>query len=1062
MADSAKREKIAAARKKLKQFQKSGKGPKSRESTSSPKPKHQKSVNNSNKSEDISPVNKEESVGENTVNLESIVNSDTKGANSVDTCQQNQEGISVDSAVSQNNSSTPFESSTATVENSEGDFVDENKDNFNSVPEKVIGKPELNKTSSPTRQSPLQVNSSPDFRNNRVRAYSSNMAARPTASTESLQQLSRQINGILAESPVGFEVEQNQSDILELENRNRELAALLAQHSQTNEQLVSQNEQIRQHAIGLQSQLENERSEAQGRLNKELGPLKEQLQVHIQTIGILVAEKTELQSQLGQSQKITDQRSAELEELTGRLKTSRQRVTDLERSLSTSTTSSQKLEQTNKDSAKEVDRLKLELYKINKSHEDLKQNISEIQEKLKSKSSECSALQHSVEDLTGKLEMSQLYNQQLSSQNEAGNEQLQIVSQLQQERDNLNTQLQQYTEAFQKVSVEKEQLTDQYKQYMEQLQHQNTQLTSQVTSLTGEHEKMITQNHNLESAVLELQRKLEDISSQAPAVDDTALEELRQELLKMQTEYTDLSSRHEAQIRDNSQLSRFLEEKENKLLELETRLDELGDLAGDKAELLENIQSDKTALSRALTQNKDLKQQLAELQNGFVKMSNDNMEMLTQLQTEQHSSRDLQVKLAQQEDELKEIKEVLSKKEGELQTAQENSVEANKAKLLHEQIQDRLRHYEAQAQLVETLQKELHSAQDMGDALTTQNSELRTMLIRATETKALNPDINVENAQREDVIDSLQATIKQLESERNDMINNLNKQRDMSDTLSVKVSDLQEEIVQSNSSNTENDRVSKHEYDKIKYTLDMIQDKYNRVMRDKADLSDKADELEHLVLQLEGETATIGEYISLYHHQRALLQQRELQKNEYIKQLAKDREELQDKLGELQTLVMQLMGEKNMLQSYQMESTRPVSPHIHPPLLSNNINGKHKHDDWPDYTSSESDTESEVETIVGGKDDVHVHDNHGTPVAMESSDDIEHSNTSVNSHHHTIDNSVVHNTHSNIQEGTEEVTAHKILNLLSEIGHSNLVDNLSFMEKQFHPCKYCKGRLQIL
>ena len=37
----------------------------------------------------------------------------------------------------------------------------------------------------------------------------------------------------------------------------------------------------------------------------------------------------------------------------------------------------------------------------------------------------------------------------------------------------------------------------------------------------------------------------------------------------------------------------------------------------------------------------------------------------------------------------------------------------------------------------------------------------------------------------------------------------------------------------------------------------------------------------------------VGEYISLYHHQRALLQQREIQKNEYIKQLAHDREELQ-------------------------------------------------------------------------------------------------------------------------------------------------------------------------
>ena len=37
-----------------------------------------------------------------------------------------------------------------------------------------------------------------------------------------------------------------------------------------------------------------------------------------------------------------------------------------------------------------------------------------------------------------------------------------------------------------------------------------------------------------------------------------------------------------------------------------------------------------------------------------------------------------------------------------------------------------------------------------------------------------------------------------------------------------------------------------------------FQDKYSRVMRDKADLSDKAEELEHIVLQLQGETDTIG------------------------------------------------------------------------------------------------------------------------------------------------------------------------------------------------------------
>lgn len=53
---------------------------------------------------------------------------------------------------------------------------------------------------------------------------------------------------------------------------------------------------------------------------------------------------------------------------------------------------------------------------------------------------------------------------------------------------------------------------------------------------------------------------------------------------------------------------------------LQQRVENLGEEAGDKAQLLENVQSDKTALSRAITQNKELKFQLAELQNGFVKM----------------------------------------------------------------------------------------------------------------------------------------------------------------------------------------------------------------------------------------------------------------------------------------------------------------------------------------------------------------------------------------------------------------------------------------------------------
>lgn len=55
-------------------------------------------------------------------------------------------------------------------------------------------------------------------------------------------------------------------------------------------------------------------------------------------------------------------------------------------------------------------------------------------------------------------------------------------------------------------------------------------------------------------------------------------------------------------------------------MQLELAVEQAADAAVDKEKLLEIMQGDKTALSRAMAQNKELKNQLAELQNSFVKM----------------------------------------------------------------------------------------------------------------------------------------------------------------------------------------------------------------------------------------------------------------------------------------------------------------------------------------------------------------------------------------------------------------------------------------------------------
>ena len=67
-------------------------------------------------------------------------------------------------------------------------------------------------------------------------------------------------------------------------------------------------------------------------------------------------------------------------------------------------------------------------------------------------------------------------------------------------------------------------------------------------------------------------------------------------------------------------VDRLVGEREAHIEELEMQALRLSETQVDSEKLLEHMQSDKTALSRAIAQNRELKTQLAELQNGFVKM----------------------------------------------------------------------------------------------------------------------------------------------------------------------------------------------------------------------------------------------------------------------------------------------------------------------------------------------------------------------------------------------------------------------------------------------------------
>ena len=89
-----------------------------------------------------------------------------------------------------------------------------------------------------------------------------------------------------------------------------------------------------------------------------------------------------------------------------------------------------------------------------------------------------------------------------------------------------------------------------------------------------------------------------------------------------------------------------------------------------------------------------------------------------------------------------------------------------------------------------------------------------------------------------------------------------------------------------------------------------LQHKFKKAMQDNVELSTEKEQLEHLVVQLQEETDTIGEYITIYQHQRQQQRLNLAEKEAQLQALSRDREDLKNKLNELQLLVKHFLKQE--------------------------------------------------------------------------------------------------------------------------------------------------------
>uniref|UniRef100_A0A8D0HFF6 Golgin subfamily A conserved domain-containing protein n=1 Tax=Sphenodon punctatus TaxID=8508 RepID=A0A8D0HFF6_SPHPU len=785
---------------------------------------------------------------------------------------------------------------------------------------------------------------------------------RSLSSTESLRQLSEQLNGLVSQSTsyVNGESAVSSTNIKEMETRYQELAVALDSSNLTNKQLSTKIEELKQQNQEAMNQLEKEKKGFEQKFAKEQAALREQLQVHIQTIGILVSEKSELQTALAHTQQAARQKTGEAEDLAARIQSSRQRVSELERTLSSLSTQQKQSEKQNKELGKERDNLKLELYKQSKGSEELKQQNSELSEKLHSLVSENSAMKLEVKDLHKKLEMSELMIQQFSSQSGVpdANQQLQLALE---ERASLETQITQLSESLHQLRAERDQYVEKLNEEGSIWQQRVQQLSEQIRTLTEEKKMNVTRIQELESNLSELLSKSAakpQESEPAPLPGPTEAElQLQEEVQRLQQEREELQGQYQAQVRDNQQLSHLNQEQEEQLQQLEKTVQRYGEEAVDRQQILENMQSDKATISRALSQNRELKEQLAELQNGFVKLTNENMEVTNALQSEQHVKKELAKKMGQLQEQLQEFKETVEVKSQEAEGLQQQrdqyynhleqytaayqhlaneKEELHKQYLLQMQLMDRLQHEEVQGKVtVEMHLKELQQTKESLAAVARENKELQAQISQlAAELDGRVPRVEgdgVESIQiveesknpslmipedfetREEMVTFLMSAMSEVEKEREGMKQQLAEQKRQYRGLLQQVAALRQEQQPhvASSGGYARDAVPVEVHEALKTAMEKLQSRFADLMREKAELKDRVEELEHRCIQLSGETDTIGEYIALYQSQRAILKQRHREKEEYISRLAQDKEEIKMKLLELQELVMRLVGERN-------------------------------------------------------------------------------------------------------------------------------------------------------
>lgn len=294
---------------------------------------------------------------------------------------------------------------------------------------------------------------------------------------------------------------QELNDLLQVEKmRNHELSVKVTQQHSTIEALTSELNELRKCAGSITA-------------------LQQQVNAHIQTVNILVGEKSDLTAKLQQrDQRITEYES-ECVELQGRLKASRHRVAELEKDLNTLAQSHQKYDGSQQALCTELEALQEESKHLKRLHQDACDENAEFQHQLAQKTKEIDELRAAVDAKTSELAMARVRLEQLTGgdciQSSAPTSNSESTTPDQQRLLDAERQVIELQNMISELTNDRDRTQQQYQTYVQHLTGETATLTQRIQELTKSNEKLTKREESLVNHVQELEKQIQkQISTQ--------------------------------------------------------------------------------------------------------------------------------------------------------------------------------------------------------------------------------------------------------------------------------------------------------------------------------------------------------------------------------------------------------------------------------------------------------------------------------------------------------------------------------------------------------------------